>query len=55
MNIQHASRDTRESSSQQRIRRAWSELTNEEQKAVLTVLALAVLGIAVRLWHAIAR
>ena len=31
--------------------RLWVELTNEEQKAVLTVLALFLLGLAVCVWH----
>ena len=37
-----------------RVRQAWAELTGDEQRAVLVVLALAVLGITVRLWHAVA-
>jgi hypothetical protein len=31
--------------------RSWLDLTAREQKAVLLVLALFLLGLAVRLWH----
>jgi len=31
--------------------RLWAELTNEEQKAILTVLALFLLGLTVHVWH----
>jgi hypothetical protein len=31
--------------------RSWSELTIDEQKAVITVLAIFILGLAVRTWH----
>lgn len=31
--------------------RSWFELTADEQKAVITVLAIFLLGLAVRTWH----
>lgn len=31
--------------------RSWCELTAEEQKAVLTVIAIFLLGLAMRCWH----
>ena len=34
------------------LRRAWFELTDREQEAVTVVLALALLGIGVKLWLA---
>ena len=33
------------------ILRSWFELTEEEQKAVIIILALFMLGLAVRYWH----
>ena len=31
--------------------RAWFELTHDEQKALLLILALFLLGLTVRFWH----
>jgi len=31
--------------------KAWCELTVDEQKAVITILALFILGLAIRTWH----
>ncbi len=33
-------------------RRAWLELTLDEQRAVVIILGLFLLGVAARLWHA---
>jgi len=33
-------------------RRAWLELTLDEQRALVIILGLFLLGVAARLWHA---
>jgi hypothetical protein len=35
----------------QKLVRSWFELTREEQRALVLVLALFLLGIAVRIWR----
>ena len=34
-----------------RIFRSWFELTRDEQKVLLLILALFLMGLAVRAWH----
>ena len=34
-----------------RLFRSWFELTRDEQKALILILALFLLGLAVRFWH----
>jgi len=35
------------------VARSWFDLTAEERKAVIVILALFILGVVVRLWHAL--
>jgi hypothetical protein len=34
-----------------RLVRSWFELTRDEQRAILVILGLVLLGLAVRIWH----
>ena len=46
-----STKDSDSHSSKEKLLQSWFNLTGEEQKAIILVLALLLLGLAVKFWH----